>query len=215
VNTTSTDASLATSFSGTTLGHGVLSSTGVSNRRASMGRDISRLANSLYDVRARDLNASLGRWIERDPLAYVDGVSLYEDSISSPLVHQDWDGREIGCGQSKSGGPDTVVTIGEGDTPEEAQTNGMSLATVIIYIGYRPEYTCAICELGGGLREVCHRSINIDNTPRCSCQAATIDPHGSGHGPFYIKWTANCRCFGVKWTASCASCVTIPDPLQV
>jgi len=39
----------------------------------------------LYHVRNRYYHAQLGRWLTRDPLGYVDGMSLYEYVRSSPV----------------------------------------------------------------------------------------------------------------------------------
>jgi RHS repeat-associated protein len=46
-----------------------------------------------YHVRNRMYHAQLGRWLQRDPLGYVDGMSLYEYVASSPF-HPD----PTGCG---------------------------------------------------------------------------------------------------------------------
>ena len=40
--------------------------------------------SGLYHVRHRMYHPTLGRWLQRDPLAYVDGVSLYEYVGSAP-----------------------------------------------------------------------------------------------------------------------------------
>ena len=50
----------------------------------------------LYTVRHRHYSPELGRWISRDPLGYVDGMGLYEDVRSTPLVHSDPMGMSIG-----------------------------------------------------------------------------------------------------------------------
>ncbi|KPK48588.1 MAG: hypothetical protein AMK72_06560 [Planctomycetes bacterium SM23_25] len=40
---------------------------------------------ALYHVRHRMYHATLGRWLQRDPLGYVDGMGLYEYVGSGPL----------------------------------------------------------------------------------------------------------------------------------
>ncbi|MEW6743202.1 MAG: RHS repeat-associated core domain-containing protein [Planctomycetota bacterium] len=59
-----------------TLAWGVL--TDCRNRFGYAGYDLDpALAGSIYHVRHRVLHAGLGRWTQRDPLGYVDGVGLY------------------------------------------------------------------------------------------------------------------------------------------
>jgi RHS repeat-associated protein len=43
----------------------------------------------LYGFRNRDLSPSLGRWIEQDPIGYVDGMDLYQLEEGAPLNHLD------------------------------------------------------------------------------------------------------------------------------
>ncbi len=43
----------------------------------------------LYHVRHRMYHPTLGRWLQRDPLGYVDGMSLYEYAVSAPTVALD------------------------------------------------------------------------------------------------------------------------------
>lgn len=43
----------------------------------------------LQDNRNRTYDPKHGRWLQRDPLQYVDGMNLFEYSMSAPLVRQD------------------------------------------------------------------------------------------------------------------------------
>jgi RHS repeat-associated protein len=58
----------------------------------------------LYTVRHRHYAPGLGRWLSRDPIGYVDGMSLYEYVRSSPKMYLDPTGEVvvapflIGCG---------------------------------------------------------------------------------------------------------------------
>ena len=51
---------------------------------------LSPLANATYDY-------STGRWLQRDPVGYVDGMNLYEYVTSNPIIYQDAFG--YGCGE--------------------------------------------------------------------------------------------------------------------
>jgi len=48
----------------------------------------------LYHIRHRTYHPHLGRWLQRDPIGYVDGMSLYEYCRSGPVVLIDPFGRE-------------------------------------------------------------------------------------------------------------------------
>jgi len=50
-----------------------------------------------WHVRHRVLDSGLGRWTRRDPLGYVDGVSLYEYVASQPATLIDPDGQAVFC----------------------------------------------------------------------------------------------------------------------
>jgi RHS repeat-associated protein len=57
--------------------------------------------SGLYHYRARTYSPSLGRFLSRDPLEYVDGMNLYEYVRSTPCMSTDPDGREekkVACG---------------------------------------------------------------------------------------------------------------------
>jgi RHS repeat-associated protein len=58
----------------------------------------------LYHVRHRVYHVTLGRWMQRDPQGYVDGISLYEYVCSSPVTMYD----TLGLGY-------TMLLIAEGD----------------------------------------------------------------------------------------------------
>jgi len=57
----------------------------------------------LQNFRARDYVPQLGRWLQRDPLAYIDGFNLYESFRSNPLSNLDPSGE----------GPLTCVLVGD------------------------------------------------------------------------------------------------------
>ncbi len=76
-----------------TLGRDRLSSSAVNSRRGYAGYEyapeFAGIDRHLYHVRHRVYDAELGRWTRRDPLGYVDGVSLYEYVRGMPMVHVD------------------------------------------------------------------------------------------------------------------------------
>ncbi len=51
----------------------------------------------LYHVRNRMYHPSLGRWLQRDPLLYVDGMNLYEYVRSAPINEVDPNGTGVFC----------------------------------------------------------------------------------------------------------------------
>jgi len=79
-----------------TLGRDVLSSTGVQNRTAYAGYRRDRDLGTLYHVRHRVLHTTLGRWLTRDPLGYVDGVNLYGYVGGNPVRSIDPQGTSGG-----------------------------------------------------------------------------------------------------------------------
>lgn len=52
-------------------------------------------AVGLYHMLFRFYDPALGRWLQRDPIEYADGVNLYEYTVSSPLFWIDPLGLEI------------------------------------------------------------------------------------------------------------------------
>lgn len=47
----------------------------------------------LDSTRYRNYHPTLGRWIERDPIGYGDGINIYEYVTDSPTGHFDWSGQ--------------------------------------------------------------------------------------------------------------------------
>jgi RHS repeat-associated protein len=50
--------------------------------------------SDLYHVRHRTYHPTLGRWLQRDPAGYVDGMGLYEYVSSEPIMARDPRGLE-------------------------------------------------------------------------------------------------------------------------
>ena len=75
------------------LPEGTLSSAGVSNRVGYCGYQFAP-ETATYLARNRWHEPPLGRWIERDPAGYVDGMGLYEYVGGGPIVAVDSYGEE-------------------------------------------------------------------------------------------------------------------------
>jgi len=86
------DKTICTNNAGKSLGRGKLSHSSVRNRAGYGGYQLDAAIDSLYHVRHRVLNTTLGRWTRRDPLGYVDGTSVLEYASSSPLNSMDSSG---------------------------------------------------------------------------------------------------------------------------
>ncbi|MCL4198141.1 MAG: hypothetical protein KJZ69_11685 [Phycisphaerales bacterium] len=97
-----TDGALAEGYEGWQLGWNELSHSSVANRLGCAGyhKDVNL---DLSHVRNRVLEPHLGRWTRRDPLGYVDGMSLYEYVRSAPIFAVDDSGKAwrsctpVGC----------------------------------------------------------------------------------------------------------------------
>jgi RHS repeat-associated protein len=91
-------------------------------------------ASSLYSVRHRVLHSDLGRWTRRDPLGYVDGMSLY--SYVQALVLLATDAFGLGDDDHGTGIPD----------PNFKPRCGVDQSVASIGSGLRTYNSCA----GGG-----------------------------------------------------------------
>ncbi len=86
----STDKSLAISnYQATTSGWNVLSAAAVVANRIGYAGYQKDINLDLSHVRNRVYSPELGRWTRRDPLGYVDGMSLYDYSSSMPVLRSD------------------------------------------------------------------------------------------------------------------------------
>lgn len=76
-----------------TFGWGTMSAPQTANRRGYAGYEYDPVPEAqgrhLYHVRHRVYDADSGRWTRRDPLGYVDGASLYNYTLNSPLQYLD------------------------------------------------------------------------------------------------------------------------------
>lgn len=88
-----TDLNFTISNNGKSLGRGVLSHSSVANRRGYAGYEHDGVIDTMAHVRQRVLLTDLGRWSRRDPIGYVNGLSLYQFVTSSPVRLVDNNGR--------------------------------------------------------------------------------------------------------------------------
>jgi uncharacterized delta-60 repeat protein/RHS repeat-associated protein len=72
----------------------------------------------LYHFRNRDLKANDGRWLQVDPLGYVDANSLYSYVNSSPVITRDYSGTQL-SGVSSSNEPGLHLTAIDHATGQE------------------------------------------------------------------------------------------------
>ncbi|MEM7305643.1 MAG: RHS repeat-associated core domain-containing protein [Planctomycetota bacterium] len=85
-----TDKSTVLSFyAGVANGRSVLSTATLANFRGAEGRQVFGFAKKLLQSRNRKTQTSLGRWTARDPLDYVDGVNLYQQTRNNPISRVD------------------------------------------------------------------------------------------------------------------------------
>ncbi len=96
-----------------TLGRGTLSSPAVANRVGYAGYQydptFKGASRTIYHVRHRVYDADVGRWTRRDPLGYVDGMSLYQYVRSMPVRLVDPRGTDAAVG---GGGPPRLPVPG-------------------------------------------------------------------------------------------------------
>ena len=81
----------------------------------------------LYHFPFRSYSTRLGRWLQRDPLGYVNGVSMYEYAASMPTFFTDPLGLMAAADTSPPGSADDaggVGTIGDDDDPDDDEDIG-------------------------------------------------------------------------------------------
>jgi len=66
----------------------------------------------LYHYRARTYSCERGRFLQRDPLGYVDGMNLYEYAESRPTINRDPSGLACGSGWTEWVVPDQGLVPG-------------------------------------------------------------------------------------------------------
>ncbi len=83
--------------------------------------------SGLYHVRRRMYHPTLGRWLQRDPLGYAGGMSLYEYVMSSPLRGIDPYGTSI----------ESVLSVVQ--TAQDIYSAGQSARAIWEYIKWIPK----------------------------------------------------------------------------
>ncbi len=158
-----------------TLGRGILSSSGVANRKGYAGYEydptLEAAGKHLYHVRHRVYDADVGRWTRRDPLGYVDGMSLYEYVYSRPLIAGDPSGLlSQSCGSTGCGGTGGSGSSGGEPPPTCAQPTPAPPT--------RPD-PCAFPDTGHFMRMRCNQwarciLVQMGITPRDPCFASAV-----------------------------------------
>ena len=97
----------------------------------------------LYTVRHRHYSPELGRWTTRDPIGYVDGMSLYEYVRSGPMIRRDPRGLSSCMDECVSGCPE--IKVGEdwrGNTYRPIMTTDPACMHRCNILCSCPEETC-------------------------------------------------------------------------
>jgi len=138
----------------TELPDGVLSSAAVNNEIGYAGYQFAPEAGALgaYLARNRWLDPELGRWRQRDPLEYVDGMGLYEYVASEPTAQLDPFGQSLRtailsvCGRIR-GGSITASVV----SPPIPKLGGASLFGTITASRFQRSDGVCCCEITGEL----------------------------------------------------------------
>ena len=136
--------------------------------------------SGLYFYRARYLDPGTGRFLQRDPKGYVDGLNLYEYVGSNPVNYIDPFGRqEKGAGptgtddQDPSGtvedalrghGVDTTVIDKVVEVSEEVLKTAEDVAVDIVTAGLKTAYDVGDA-IGTGLNEIYELSKEYEDRP--------------------------------------------------
>ena len=83
----------------------VLSQSATGNSILFTGRDYDA-ETGLYYYRARTMHPGLGRFMQHDPLMFVDGMNIYSYVKNNPAFFVDSMGRESSCDNDKPSNPD-------------------------------------------------------------------------------------------------------------
>ena len=159
-------STIRNSFSGISLGFRNLSAAGVASRKGFAGYEYLTTLAPKYQVRSRALLCDAGRWEIRDPLGYVDGLSLYQYIHSSPLGGVDPTGQAPcpGAAGSSQGGPTTVTGVGHGCSAAFASAMGHAA---------QGSGAGEACDAGGC---GCELTIHV-NAARYDCGECYCNPH--------------------------------------
>lgn len=66
----------------------------INNNILFTGREYDTEAN-IYFYRARSMNPKLGRFMQHDPVLYMDGMNDFSYVLNNPLIHVDFDGYKV------------------------------------------------------------------------------------------------------------------------
>ncbi len=146
---------------GVTLGRGQLSRTvasaagGIRKGYAGYEHDGTLMNSSFMHVRNRMYMAELGRWTRRDPIGYVDGMSLYAYVQSDPLGTLDPEGLrgkdlQVCCATGVPG-----ECVGRGPVPSSSLVTLASTAAKLRPDASDMSRTSGTCSLTQAMRDEC------------------------------------------------------------
>jgi RHS repeat-associated protein len=111
-----------------TSGYSLLSSSQYGNPYTFTGRELDSFDNNAFRImyyRARSYDPQTGRFLQRDPLQYVEGENLYEYVKSSPIHHID----PFGLLTKRKESEDSIVIINVNEYPMDSMSIQVQIAT--------------------------------------------------------------------------------------
>ena len=165
------DKTIASNNNGNTLGYGALSLDqhssvgGLGNRRGYAGYEHDGVLQTIAHVRNRVYLSELGRWSRRDPLGFVDGMSIYEYVGSRVVTRTDPSGLAWKGGDIHTENYCMINCLPDQDRP------GRLMCDWCTHVGDDPDYDSpsADPDVPDGLEE-----IGSGNTQKMQCFADCI-----------------------------------------
>ncbi len=173
------------------------------------GRELDE-ETGLYFYRARYYDSVKGRFLQRDPLGYVNGMDLYEFVKDNPVNHADPSGTDCnGTGKIKSGGGSGACECRNGKCDPNLDTEEKCKAQEGTRWVPAPHY----CDDGGAAAAAF--SISVITSPAGETQLAAGDKKCCACYQFGVRqftgecgfwFTVRCQLTGTGWSVSEIPC---------
>lgn len=188
------ESAISGTFSGITLSRNFLSATGVMNRRSFAGHESGMIGCSRLYARYRVLATELGRWLQRDPLTYADGCSLYQAVGSNPIRDVDPLGLYAATGGSSAGSATDPICTGACVMKHSwgnAEVSGCVASQCPWWIQDQPRWVLTTI-VQGGLNEwstilECPKAATGSLWWRRTCNCTELQPQGVQACPAFPK----------------------------